>query len=76
MPQDPNTLLVDIDTVCQWAKLFSDCFSGKICLPYSLVTGLAAHAKTDIRLIGTETELLCLVTTFVRSAKHGILNAH
>ena len=40
---------------------------------YSLVTGFAAHAVTATikeleSLIGTESELYCLVTTFVTSA--------
>ena len=44
----------------------------KICMIYSLVTGFAAHSDSYHKelelLIGTESELYCLTTTFVTSA--------
>ena len=47
-PEEPRTLLVDVDALYQWTKLSEDCFCSKICMLYSLVTAFATHAVTAI----------------------------
>ena len=47
-PEEPRTLLVDVDALYKWTKLSKDCFCGKICMLYSLVTAFATHAVTAI----------------------------
>ena len=44
-PEEPSTLLVDVDALYQWTKLSGDCILRKICLLYSLVTGFAATQR-------------------------------
>ena len=47
-PEEPRTLLVDVDALYKWTKLSKDCFCGKICMLYSLVPAFATHAVTAI----------------------------
>ena len=47
-PEEPSTLLVDVDALYQWTKHSGDCFCSKLCMLYSLVTGFAAHAALAI----------------------------
>ena len=47
-PEEPRTLLVDVDALYKWTKLSKDCFCGKNCMLYSLVTAFATHAVTAI----------------------------
>ena len=47
-PEEPITLLVDVDALYKWTELSEDCFCSKICMLYSLVTAFATHAVTAI----------------------------
>ena len=47
-PEEPRTLLVDVDALYKWTKLSKDSFCSKICMLYSLVTAFATHAVTAI----------------------------
>ena len=35
---ETSTLLVDVDALYQWTKLFGDCICSKVCMLYSMVT--------------------------------------
>ena len=47
-PEEPSTLLEDVDALHKWTKLSGDCICSKICMLYSLLTGFAAHAAAAI----------------------------
>ena len=65
--------MVDVDALYKCAKLYGDCFCDKICMLYSLVTGFACPSSDSFHkelewLIGIESELRCIITTFATSA--------
>ena len=70
-PEEPSTLLVDVEALYKWAKLSGVCFCSKIYMLYSPVTFFFCprsdncHKELE-QLI--ESELHCLVATFVTSA--------